>query len=267
VHRDELLAAGWGADTDAVLIVKNGHTVVERYRTGSPQLIKLRSITKIFTGLAIGMLITEGRITSIDETMSKWFPEWIGDPQHAAISLRHVLTHTSGLWHEPGDRLMGASPDYVAFASKIAVVDPPGTVYAYNNDAGQLLSRVVQQSAGEPLDTFIARRVFQPLGITNWNWHKDRAGNVAAHAGLSLAARDLARVGQMLLQDGEWHGSAVIPRAWLRDATAPQPVTRTYGWLWAVRQRNETSDIGASHFFPLLKKALHRDRRTAVPAP
>src|SRR4029079_16720208 len=109
--------------------------------------------------------------------------------------------------------------------------------FSYNNEAVQLLAGIIRQAAGVPVDDLVQRRLFGPLGIQAWAWDHDRAGNVKTYAGLRLGARDLARIGQLLLREGQWNGQPILPADWLLESTTPRlPANQaSMGFLWWIR--------------------------------
>jgi len=223
-------------ESDALIVIKDGRTVVERYFGREVGAIETMSVTKSIVSLAIGLLVDEGRIESVDAPLSTWFPEW-SEGDKAAVTLRHVLTHTSGLEHRMGARVLNAQDDRLAFVRESPLTEPPGTTFSYNNEATQLLSGVIEAAAGEPVDAYLDRRLFQPMGTADWRWERDPAGNAQTFYGLSLRPADLARIGLLMLDRGEWEGEALIGEDWVRQSTAPGgPLHPYYGLLWWIRR-------------------------------
>ncbi len=223
-------------ETDALIVIKDGRTAVERYFGGEVGPIETMSVTKSVVSLAVGMLLDEGKIDSLDAPLSTWFPEW-SEGEKAAVTLRHVLTHTSGLEHRMGARVLNAQDDRLAFVRESPLTEPPGTTFSYNNEATQLLSGVIEAAAGEPVDAYLDRRLFQPMGIADWSWERDPAGNAQTFYGLSLRPADLALIGLLMLDAGRWEGDALISEDWVRQATAPGgPLLPHYGLLWWIRR-------------------------------
>lgn len=234
-----LIEGAEASQTDALLIVEEGKVVVERYCRQFREPIQTRSITKVFTGMAIGLLVSEGRIASLDMPISTWFPEW-NDGLRAQVKLRHLLEHTSGIEHDVGDPVLAKQQDSVQWVRAHTVKTTPGEVWSYNNDAVQLLAGIVHQVTGETLESFVARRILQPLGIAQWTWSRDPAGETFAHAGLALTARDLARVGQTMLDRGAWKGMRIVPQSWLDQSTKQKGVGEShYGLLWEIFSRTQ----------------------------
>jgi len=218
---DRLLAAAEEAGSDALIVLKDGRVACERYFRGNHDRIHLMSVTKFFTAMAIALLIEDGRIESLDAPLSTWFPAWKEGPK-AKVTLRHVLAHTSGIHNgrdaggRPNARALNEAPDKVAFVLGQPLDDEPGTRFAYNNEAIALLSGVVTQAAGKPADAYLDEKLFRPLGIRDYAWDRDRAGNTITYAQLQMKARDVARVGLLVAHQGKWKGQTLFPERWIR---------------------------------------------------
>ncbi|MBW2528916.1 MAG: serine hydrolase [Deltaproteobacteria bacterium] len=220
--------------SDSLLIVRDGTAVVDR-TFGKPRgPIDTMSVTKSIVSIALGLLIDEGKISSVDAPLSTWFPAWSSGPK-AEVTLRHVLTQSSGLKHEKGTRVLNQHDDRLAFVEQSPVVDEPGKVFSYNNEATLLLSGVIRAAAGQDVEAYLASKLFGPLGITEWSWRTDPSGTVLAHAGLALSARDLAKIGQLMLQGGVWKGERLLSAEWVEASTASSTVSPHYGYLWWIR--------------------------------
>lgn len=225
--------------SSALVVLRHGKVVVDR-TFDRPEPVPLMSVTKSVVSLAVGTLIAQGKIPSVDAPLSTWFPEFAEGPK-AKVTLRHVLSQTSGLAHQDRAGELYRQPDMLAFVRALPLVGVPGEQFSYSNEATQLLSGVVAQAAGEEVDRYVARTLFTPLGIKTWSWDRDTQGHAHTFAGLSLTGRDLATVGQLLLKKGVWKGKAVLPAAWLAESTAPARADLPqYGWLWWVRRTKDT---------------------------
>ncbi len=224
-------------DTHALILIVRGRTVVERYFGHKPGPIPTKSVTKSVVSLAIGMLLNDGRIESLDTPLSTWFSDWSAGAK-AKVTLRHLLTHRSGLRHRSGTAFMEKHDDQFAFARESPIVEEPGAVFSYNNEATQLLAGVVKSASGVPVDKLLGERLFQPLGIKTWSWEHDRAGNVLTYGGLTLTARDLALTGVLMLNEGRQDSTQIVPAKWVKVVAKPSSKSDPhYGLLWWIRLR------------------------------
>lgn len=124
-------AAARSAHSDALVVLQHGQVVLSRNYADDATPIPAMSVTKSIANLAIGQLLTTGRVQSLDTPLATFFPAWQGGPK-AAITLRHVMEHTSGLRHNPA---WERSPDRLQLALDAPLDDAPGTRYVYNNTA------------------------------------------------------------------------------------------------------------------------------------
>ncbi|WP_024891672.1 serine hydrolase domain-containing protein [Luteimonas huabeiensis] len=218
--------------SDAVLIVRDGEVLFER-GSADPEPIELMSATKSVVALGIGLLLADGLLESLDAPVATWFPEW-RQGRKREITVRMLLDHTSGLQNAPnaGAEIYPA-PDVVQLALAAELDAAPGETFSYNNKATNLLAGVVARASGRPLDVYLGERLFAPLGIRPGAWYRDEAGNPHAMAGLPLTARDAARLGQLLLDDGRLpDGTRLLPEGFVEALWRPGPRSDQVGLLW-----------------------------------
>lgn len=233
----KLLTRAEHTNTDALVLMKDGKVLGEWY-FGKPQgRIEAMSATKSVVNLAVGKLIDAGKIKSLDQPVYEFFPEW-RQGRKRQITIRHLLNHTSGLQNE---RLTSVeiypSPDFVQLALAAELSDNPGSKFAYNNKAVNLLAGVVKVASGKRMDEYIRDEIFTPLGITDFTWVLDASGNPHAMSGLRIRATDLARIGQMLADGGLWKGKRIIRKEWIAESTKPGQARMTKcGLLWWLLQ-------------------------------
>ena len=244
---DELLALAEASFTTALALLHDGELVGEWFRGEEPRPIETMSVTKAVLQLVIGRLVTLGKIETIDMPVHHYFPQWADDEQRAGITLRQLMAHSSGL-----DRGQPAGPIYqsdsfVQFALDAPMEFEPGTRVAYSNNATNLLAGVIAQVIDQPLDEFLAEDLFGTLGIEDFSWARDRAGDPHGMAGLSLHAADLALLGQLALNRGRWGDRQLITPSWFEDSFQPgSEHSQRIGLLWFLDYEDEEL-VGASH--------------------
>ena len=225
---------GQESRSDAIVIYKDGKLVAEWY-FGKPQApIEAMSATKSIVGLAIGRLIDTGKLKSLDQPVHEFFPEW-KQGKKQQVTIRHLLNHTSGLQNvENTGAEIYPSPDFVKLALAAELDNDPGTKFAYNNKAVNLLAGIVKIASGKRMDVYIRDEIFTPLGITDATWSLDDAGNPQAMSGLQIRAQDLATIGLMLEGGGQWKGKRIISAKWIAESTGKpgQAFMGRYGLLW-----------------------------------
>lgn len=223
----------------SLLVVKDGRLVVEEYFNGSQgDLHDVRSVTKSVVSALTGLVVERGDIGSPDDAIGDYLDGLVSDlePRKAAITIEHLLTMASGLeWDESGGfgdytRWL-RSDDHLGYILGKPLVADPGTQYNYNSGAVHLLGVVLERATGTRLPELADRLLLGRIGVSRSRWEPLRDGFHNGGAGLDLRPRDLARFGQLYLQNGESGGSRILPEGWVgRSATA--------GYSWR-------SDLGA----------------------
>lgn len=225
-----LVEHGTTERSSALVLVEDGKIVLETYRPGydgGPVLAM--SGAKSIASLAVGMLVADKKL-SLDTPIATFFPEWSSQDAKKAITVRHLLTHTSGL--DPS-RARWARESIRAHAAKAEVVTPPGTRFRYNNAAVDLLAAVFAKAAGMGLDAYLEARLFRKLDVVGASWMLDKDGVPRAGGELSIRPVDLAKIGQLMLDGGRWRGEQLVPADWVEQVVATQQhFDESCGFLW-----------------------------------
>lgn len=231
---ERLVKKAEATHSDSLVILKDGKLVGD-WRFGKPaEPIEAMSVTKSIASLAIGSLLHQGKIRSLDEPVSTYLPQWKEGPKKA-VTIRHLLNHTSGLQANPNAQEVYQSKDIVKLALDADLAKEPGTDFFYNNKAVNLLGAIVEKASGKKLDESMRDEVFAPLGISRFSWMRDEAGNPHVMAGVKLDALDLAKIGQLMLDGGVYQGRRIVSADWAREAVQPaQTLNPTGGLLWWV---------------------------------
>ena len=240
------------AGSDAVVILKDGHLIADWDFGRKRGTIEAMSATKSIVSLAIGRLIDAGKIKSVDQPVCEIYPEW-KQGRKKLITLRHLLSQTSGLQNVRMTPVeIYPSPDFVQLALAAELSDEPGSKFSYNNKAVNLLAGVVQRASGMRMDKYLGKEIFEPLGIKDFSWTLDSAGNPHGMSGLQIRAIDLAKIGQMMLDEGAWKGKQILSKDWVGKSIAPsQDLYPSYGLLWWLHPESESlavDDAIVKHF-------------------
>jgi CubicO group peptidase (beta-lactamase class C family) len=246
-------------DLRAVVVAREGHVVAERYFGDArpDTLHDIRSAGKSLTSLLVGAAIDRGAIASVDDRVGLYWPRargtTVGD-----VRISQLLTMRSGLaaWDDdpasPGneDRL-DAAADPLAFMLAVPSERTPGTAYRYNSLTAHLAGRLVEQATGRDLESFASEVLFGPLGIRRWQWARDASGHAKGQGNLSLTARDLVRIGEMVRANGTFEGRSVLSASWIEQSVQTRvaiadvdPYADGYGYFWyAKRLRVAEADV------------------------
>lgn len=195
------------------------------------------SMCKSITGMAIGMLIEEGKL-KLNENIYDIFSDHINAFSkifRPVITVENLLTMTSGVTFNESGIVSGN--DWLGSFLNASVNGKPGTEFQYNSLNTYVLSAIVTKRTGETLTEYLTPRLFGPLGITKYYWETCPKGITKGGWGLFLCAEDMAKLGQLYLQRGKWNGQQLVSEYWIEISTAQHLKTQndTYGYgyqLW-----------------------------------
>ncbi|NKB32462.1 MAG: serine hydrolase [Pseudomonadales bacterium] len=246
------LEQGFFGNVNSLLIVKNGELIVERYFNdwSQEQTHQLRSVSKSVTSLLIGSALDQGYIDSIDDPIGKYLPDHSellsGGKEN--IRLKDLLTMSAGLsWDQLSvdyanteniNQHVEQSNDSVAFVLSRDLVNAPGDVFSYSDGyayvAGEILRNATDSGS---VQAYIENSVLSQLSFGPTPWLRLADGRQATAFGLQLRPRDLAKIGTLILNDGQWRGSILLSENWISESTAPHISTSSslwenYGYFW-----------------------------------
>lgn len=227
------------------LVVWNGNVVSENYygRATTDTLHDLRSVTKSIVSALIGIAIDKGIIRGVNDKVPDYIPELSAKDDDAAkveMTIRHLLTMTSGFRsNETWEWYFSDAPHAILDAWNRPLAANPGETYAYESASMELLSVALARAANQDTKMFAVENLFTPLGITDFKWEQDPVGYHRGAYGLQMRATDLAKIGQLYLQGGEWQGRQIVSREWVDQSFAQQVRVNDrvgHGYLWRSRE-------------------------------
>jgi CubicO group peptidase (beta-lactamase class C family) len=261
---------------EGILIVKDGRLVFEEYFDGIShptygehsisysRSIKhcLSSVTKSVTATLLGIAVDRGFAASVDDKVFDYFPEMadLNTGPKGEITLKHLVTMSAGLqWDEwsyplrdPRNDLtqwFNFDGDLLRFVLERPMVAEPGALFTYNGGLTNILGEAIRRASGLRLDRFSETYLFGPLGVTDLSWYLLRPDFVYASGDISLLPRDLAKLGRLFLQGGEWNGSRVLSPEWVQASAEPvfpmQPWPGCAGYSYGWWPRSEAYGAGA----------------------
>ena len=218
-------AASDSMDIHSVMIVRDGSVIYSRWQSEGGDTVPhvLHSVSKTFTATAVGLAIADGKMALTDKVVD-FFPDKLPadvSDNLKAMTIRDLLTMSCGHDQEPAARREEGTDWVQAFLAH-PVVHEPGTFYLYNSLGTYMLSAIVQKVTGEKVVDYLDSRLFQPLHIDKPKWEESPQGINAGGWGLYLKTEDLAKMGQLLLQNGEWNGKQLIPSEWVAEMSQKQ---------------------------------------------
>ncbi|KXY47316.1 serine hydrolase domain-containing protein [Bacillus mycoides] len=243
---------------NGVLVVQKGNVTFENYYNGyGPDDARhVASVTKTIISALIGICVDKGYIKSVDQKVIEFFPEY--NCNSSEITVRHLLTMTAPYpyidWQEPLEELC-TQMDWVKYtlnrAGKGGEIGP----FKYSSAGAHVLSAIITSVTGKSAREFANEYLFQPIGIReipNYNmkafgfddlfgkdvkgWVHDPNGISTGGWGLTLAARDMAKFGQMYLNEGIHNGKEILSKSWVQESIAMN--SNQYGYLWWLREED-----------------------------
>ena len=230
-----------------LLVVKNGHVVAEKYfhTWAVDRKVNVQSVTKSYISVLVGIALDQGCLSSVDQKMMEFFPELasqIKDPRKYDVTIGHLLQMRSGYpWEEGDPALWDAlwAGDYVPMVVHFPLVSDPGAEFHYSNLTSDWLGMIVARACDTDLESFAQQHLLSPIGAEVGTWTKYADGYYIGHGEMRLTARDMAKFGWLVLNEGKHQGDQVVSADWLRDSL------RTYSEdVWDYRVGPNFQDIG-----------------------
>jgi CubicO group peptidase (beta-lactamase class C family) len=252
-------------EVHGLLIIKNGNLVFEEYYWeghNSDFLHNLNSVTKSIASVAVGIAVDQGLIADVHLKIVDFFPEYADlinlDPQKRNMELWHLLTMTAGFeWidgvgFEPAsdNHAMRHSDNAIRFVLEKPIDTEPGAEFFYNGGVTMLLDGIIRNVSGLRTDEFAQKFLFEPLGITNYQWNSLSEGHTDVDGGLRLRARDLAKIGQVYLDQGMWGDQQIISEEWITSSVLPWMQVDEqyhYGFQWWLESLSDILVSDSQH--------------------
>ncbi|MFC1516229.1 serine hydrolase, partial [Thermodesulfobacteriota bacterium] len=241
----------------SLIVVRDGYIVAERYfrdgRRKKPH--NLKSASKSVLSALIGIAIEEDYI-QLDQPITELLPKAkaTDDPRKGRITVRHLLTMTSGLDPTSYDayNIWISNRDWVMAALDRPMTSEPGSHFEYSTGNSHILSGVLTEKTGMSTRNFAKRKLFDPLNIKVQGWATDPNGTYQGGNNLSLIPRDMAKLGQLYLDGGRFGSRQVVPKWWVEASTRPSDlglheVYGTYGYSWYVRPGGQDAFVAVGY--------------------
>lgn len=265
-------------DTSALLVIQNGQLRHQQYWLTGGETVRWTSwsVAKSFISALVGIAVEQGAIRSIDDAISDYWPAMKGSA-YDGVPIRHVLQMSSGArWNEDYSdpksdvnqlgAVMAGQQTLDDFVCGIVSATTPGTVCQYNSADTQALGMLLRGATGVPLSEYMSEKLLEPLGMEDSAyWITDQAGVEMVLGGLSMTARDFAKIGELYRNNGRIDQRQVVPETWVKASTvASSPHLQPgkvivgghafafgYGYQWWIPEgnRGEFSAIGVYNQF------------------
>ena len=235
--------------TVAFVIIKNdsiwNETYYENYTKDSKS--NSFSMAKSIVTAALGKAIQEGKIKSLDQKVSDYFPEF-KEGKSAAMTVGDLASMASGLnWDESYYDPFSITTRAYFYDNLNSVIlglkasDSPGQSYKYLSGNTQLLGMCIQKATGETLSSYVSKAFWKPMGAENEAYWQTDAENGTEKAFCCIAsnARDFARFGKLYLQNGKWNGKQILDSSYVAKSVTPRfKESPQYGYGWWLCEYN-----------------------------
>lgn len=228
IKEHEQLCKNSGAD--ACLVAYKGQLVSERYwnrHSGVSQIYAMSS-TKSVVSIVLGIMV-DRKLLRLNTRVAQFIPQWRRG-KASKVTIRHLLTHTSGLMQRTASRGPNKSIGYVEnktdFVIRLKPTRPPGHVFSYSNEGAQLLGLIMQERLRRmhtSLPEYAQQFLFKPLGISPHTlFRSDSIGSPITYADLQITPRDMLKIGLMMQKRGTWNGKRIVSSHWVSQSTSTQ---------------------------------------------
>ena len=205
---------------NSMIVVKEGKIVFERYfgDDNTDTLYNIESSTKSITAILVGIAIDEGLLNGVQTKVLDFF----GNPsvenpsdEKNEITVADLLTMRSGLGYDNTTESFQDEEDTISFILGHEMGNAPGTTWVYSSADTQLLGEMIAEASGMSLRAYAEEKLFDKLGMSPGEWLTDKGGMQVAGYGLTLTARDMARFGLFMVNNGKWNNEQLVSEAWI----------------------------------------------------
>lgn len=231
---------------ESLLIIKDGKLILEEYffDYSRMKLHRINSCTKSITSLLLGITLDRNNIINVDQSVYNFFPRYdsLKTPEKERITLKHVLTMTAG-FNDDEDFEDHGPDNFIRYILNSDLEAKPGEQFRYNGKCTNLLGGIIYTLENKQADEFAKEVLFNKLGISEFNWEEEN-GVIPCDAGLEMYPRDMAKIGLLVLNNGNWNGEQIVPKEWIIASTKPYVAESEffdYGYQWWYRSKRNKS--------------------------
>jgi CubicO group peptidase (beta-lactamase class C family) len=264
----EAIFAGKYQNLISIVLIRNGSLILEEflYYNNRYWLQEFRSAGKSVTSVLMGIAFDKGFIKGVDGKLLDFYPEfdkganW--DPRKDKVSLHHVLSMRWGFDESgPSNNMRWYTENWISKTLRLPLISEPGEKFEYHSAAPALCGPILERMTGMPVTEFAKEYLFDPLQISDYLWHTLADGNTLTAGGMFMRPRDMAKIGYLILNRGQWHGQQILSEEWIDVSTRPYTSDNElgYGYYWWVSRYK-----GGNHLYETIFAAGHGGQRVMV---
>jgi CubicO group peptidase (beta-lactamase class C family) len=257
---------------DSIVVVKTGKILIEEYFNGFSRntLHEIRSATKSIGSALMGIAIDQNHVSGIQEKLYSYFqnrkPFKNWDVRKNDITIEHVLNMTTGFdsndmknSSEGNETKLIEAPDLIQFMLDLPMINDPGKQWAYSTGTAHLVGAIMEHASGLSVQEFARTFLFEPLHINRYRWNT--SGGIAhTGGGFWMLPLDMAKFGQLYLDEGNWKGQKIISKEWIDQSIKNNfSVTKNLKDLGLGFLTERAGDLG--HGFLWWKRTFHANSR------
>ena len=225
----------------SIVLIRNGRLILEEflYYNNHYWLQEFRSAGKSVTSVLMGIAFDKGLIKGVDEKLFDFFPafekgdNW--DRRKDDVTLHHVLSMRWGFDESgPANKLPWYTENWISKTLSLPLISEPGEKFEYHSAAPALCGPILESVTGMPVAEFAKEYLFKPLQISDYLWHTLSDGNTLTAGGMFMRPRDMAKIGYLILNRGQWRGRQILSEEWIDSSTRPYTSDDEmgYGYYW-----------------------------------
>lgn len=241
---------GSSYSVDSAMVIKDGYVVLDEYFGDyeKDDLHIIYSCTKSVVSTIFSIAHEKGAIPDLDTRFIDIFPDIVpgnSSEWKNAITLRDLLMMSGGfdardswIYDWEGLNPLHEAEDAVQYMLDLPMDFEPGSRFEYTNGVSHLLSCIITEQTGVPASEYADEHLFGPLGITNYTWDADNQGRNWGYNRIHFTPHDMAKIGFLFLNEGEWDGHQIISKEWVHEATTHRidaNIFDGYGYQWWVQ--------------------------------
>jgi len=232
--------------TDEIMLVHKNQVVCHWKNSQCDSVyLNTASMVKSWTGLVIGILIDKGMISSEDDLVCQYVPEW-KDGCRYKVSIKNLLTMTAGLNQRRGSQGMLAVEDVNDYALNLALDTLPDVQFSYSNESVQILGLIIENLTGKSANEYFHEVLFEPLGMDSTVLAKDPTGHDVVFGGTSTTLDDAANIGMVMINGGKYDNKQIVSESWIKKSITPSEKASFYGYLWWLDNNSEDKNFAAT---------------------
>jgi Beta-lactamase len=262
------ILAGKYPNLISIVLIRNGRFILEEflYYNNRYWLQEFRSAGKSVTSVLMGIAFDKGLIKGVNEKLFEFFPDfekgnnW--DRRKDDVTLHHVLCMRWGFGESgPANQLPWYTENWISKTLSLPLISQPGEKFEYHSAAPALCGPILESISGMPVTEFAKKYLFEPLQISDYLWHTLSDGNTLTAGGMFMRPRDMAKIGYLILNRGQWHGRQILSEKWIDSSTRPytSDVEMGYGYYWWLSNYK-----GGAKTFETIFAAGHGGQRVMV---